>query len=70
MIENAESPVADDCPNDSEEQVHVLWWAWSDGSGQGISRVYTDLSKAKADHALVEEWSMVQWHLTSLPLTR
>lgn len=49
--------------------VHVLWWTYSDGSGQDVVRVYTDLEKAESDIRLFGEHSHVQWRLTSLPLT-
>lgn len=54
--------------SDDVSEVHVLWWTHGDGSGQDVSRVYTDLAKAEADMALLKDHSYVQWRITSLPL--
>jgi hypothetical protein len=53
-----------------DEQLHILWWAYSDGSNQDVVRAYADIKKAEADLALLKEHSTVDWRLTSVPIFR
>lgn len=48
-------------------QAWVLWWKHSDGSNQGILRVYKDEERAKEDFDLVKESSDRQYMLDAIP---
>lgn len=50
------------------DTVWVLWWKYSDGSGQGIIRAYEDEQRAKDDFALVEESTDRTYMLDHVPL--
>lgn len=49
------------------DAVWVLWWKYSDGSGQGIIRAYEDEQRAKDDFALVEESTDRTYMLDHVP---
>jgi hypothetical protein len=53
---------------DNGNNVYVLWWKYSDGSGQGLTRAYTDEVRAKEDFALVEESIDKNYMLDFIPL--
>lgn len=50
------------------QPAYVLWWRYSDGSGQGVSRVYFDKQKAEADLIILNEHSYVTYELTVAPV--
>lgn len=36
-------------------KIWVLWWHYSDGSGQGITRVYGSKERADQDQPLIDD---------------
>jgi hypothetical protein len=49
--------------------VWVLWWHYSDGSSQGVERVYLHEARARADFELLELSSGLKtWKLNELVL--
>jgi hypothetical protein len=51
------------------EEVHVIWWQWSDKSGAGIARVHSDLQRAGEERDLLEAMSAGRkYHIDTQPL--
>lgn len=49
------------------DTVWVLWWKYSDGSRQGVLRVYEDETRANEDFDLVDESTDRTYFLDPIP---
>ena len=49
---------------------YVLWWRYSDGSGSGVERAYTDETRAQQDFELLtlKAESIKKWSLDTVDL--
>ncbi len=57
-------------PDEQEDrsmgQMWVLWWRYSDGSGQGLERAYCNEDRAKQDLELAAGDSIKEWKLDAV----
>ena len=51
------------------EEVHVIWWRYSDGSSAGVLRAYADRQRADEDMDLLESSeSMKSYSIETVPV--
>ena len=52
------------------EDVYVIWWRYSDGSGAGVLRAYADRQRAEEDLDLLTFEGSREYKIEELPIYR